>query len=83
MSKFSWFFFFGNPTNKTLTRTGHTWELPTYSKPLGPIITIGQSEILSPSKVEFITLFFGGAQLCRALYQPGQGARIWCRKPIS
>jgi hypothetical protein len=36
----------------------------TNSKPPGPIITIDQSEILSRSHVQFITLFFGGAQLC-------------------
>ncbi len=38
----------------------------TNSKPPGPIITINQSEILSCSHVQFITLFFGGAELCWA-----------------
>jgi hypothetical protein len=36
----------------------------TNSKPPGPIIMIDQSEILSRSQVQFITLFFEGAQLC-------------------
>jgi len=31
---------------------------------------IDQSEILSRSKVQFITPFFGGAQLCCDFYQP-------------
>ncbi len=35
-----------------------------------PIIMINQSEILSHNQVQFITLFFGGAQLCCAFYQP-------------
>jgi hypothetical protein len=52
----------------------------TNSKPLGPIIWIEQSKILSHSQVQFITLFCGSAQLCWAFYQPGQVARIWCRK---
>ncbi len=37
---------------------------------------IDQSEILSRSQVQFITLFFGGVQLCCAIYQPRQAARI-------
>jgi hypothetical protein len=37
------------------------------SKPSRPIIMINQSEILSRSQVQFITLFFGGAQLLRLL----------------
>jgi hypothetical protein len=41
---------------------------------------IDQSEILSRSQVQFITLFLGGTQLCCAFYQPRQAARIWCRK---
>jgi hypothetical protein len=52
----------------------------TNSKPLGPIIMINQSEILSCSEVQFITLFFGGAQLCCAFYQPWHATRIWCKK---
>jgi len=34
----------------------------TNSKPPGPIIMIDQSKILSRNRVQFITLFFGGAQ---------------------
>ncbi len=49
------------------------------SKPPGRIIMIDQAEILNRSQVQFITLFFGGAQLCWAFYQPQQAARI----PIS
>jgi len=41
---------------------------------------IDQLEILSRSKVQFITLFFGAAQLCYAFYQSWQAARIRCRK---
>jgi hypothetical protein len=33
---------------------------------------INQSEILSCSHVQLITLFFGGAPLCCAFYQPGK-----------
>jgi hypothetical protein len=51
----------GNPTNKTITGT-------TNRKPAGLIVMIDQSEILSRSQVQFITFFFGGAQLCCALY---------------
>ncbi len=69
MSKFSCFFLFGgNPTNKTVTGTAaHTWGT-TNSKPSRPIIMIDQSELLSRSHVQFITLFFGGVQLCCAFY---------------
>jgi hypothetical protein len=35
---------------------------------------IDQSEILSRSQVQFITLFYGGAQMCCAFYQPRQAA---------
>jgi hypothetical protein len=41
---------------------------------------IDQSEILSRSHVQFITLFFEGAQLCCAFHRPLEAARIWCRK---
>jgi hypothetical protein len=40
---------------------------------------IDQAQILNRSQVQFITLFFGGAQLCWAFYQPQQAPRI----PIS
>ncbi len=43
---------------------------------LDQIIIIDQSEILSRGQVQFITLFFGGAQLCCDFYQPRQAARI-------
>jgi hypothetical protein len=57
------FFFGGNPTNKTETGTAYTWGTTnSNSKPPGPIIVIDQSEILSCSYVQFITLFLGGAQ---------------------
>jgi len=65
MSKFNCFFF-GNPINNTETETAYTWGT-THSKPSGPVIMIDQLEILSLSQVEFITLVFGGAQLCCAL----------------
>jgi len=78
MSKFS-YFLFDNPTNKTETGTAYTWGT-TNSKPPGPIIVINQLEILSRSQVQFITLSLGGAQLCWAIYQPLQAARIWCRE---
>jgi hypothetical protein len=53
--------FFGNPTNNW------NWNCiymgTTNSKPPGPIIMIDQSKVLSRRQVQFITLFFGGAQL--------------------
>jgi hypothetical protein len=74
-------FFFGDPTNKTVTGTAYTDELLiTCCLPPRPIIMINQSEILSHSQVQFITLFFGGAQLCCAFHQPWRPAQIWCRK---
>ncbi len=78
MSKVS-SFPFDNPTNKTETGTADTWGT-TNSKPLGPIIVIDQSEILSRSHAQFITLSFGGGQLCCALYQPLQAPRILVQK---
>jgi hypothetical protein len=78
MSKFSCFFS-GNPTNKTETGTAYKWGT-TNSKPPGQIIIIDQLKVLSLSQVQFITLVFGGAQLCCAFYQPRQAARIWCGK---
>jgi hypothetical protein len=84
-SKIKWLKFscfpFGNPTNKTETGTAYTLGT-TNSKAPGPIIVIDQSEILSRSHVQFITLSLGGAQLCCAIYQPLQSARIWSRKTI-
>jgi hypothetical protein len=70
-------FVLANPTNKTETGTAYTWR--TTSKPPGPIIMIDQSETLSHSQVQFITLFLGGAQLCCVFYQPRQPARILCQ----
>ncbi len=63
----------------------------TSSKPPGPISIIDQWEILSRSQVQFITLFFGGAQvfaricsICsshvNAIYRSRRAAPIWCRK---
>ncbi len=66
MSKFSCFTF-ANTTNKTVTRTAHTWGLLIANHL--ELIMIDQSEILSRGHVQFITLFFGGAQLCCAFYQ--------------
>jgi hypothetical protein len=43
-------------------------------------IVIDQSEILSRSQVQFITIFLVGAQLCCAFYQPRQAGQIWCRE---
>jgi len=56
-------FFFGNPTNKTKTRTTYTWGT-TNNKPPGPIIVIDQLEKLSCSQAQFMTLFLEDAQLC-------------------
>jgi len=75
MSKFSCFFP-DNPTNKTETGSAFTWGT-TNSKPPRPIIVLDQSEILSRSQVQLITLFLGGAHLCWAFYQPRQAAQIW------
>jgi hypothetical protein len=75
MSKFSCVFL-DNHTNKTETGTTYTCGI-TNSKPPGPIIIIDELEILSLNQVQFITLLFGGAQLCFAFYQPGQTVRIW------
>jgi len=41
---------------------------------------IDYSDILSRRQVQFITLFFGGAELCCAFNQPRHDARIWSRK---
>jgi hypothetical protein len=49
---------FSKPTNKTKTGTANSWET-TNSKPLGPNIMIGQSEIVSGNHIIFITLFSG------------------------
>jgi hypothetical protein len=70
--------FFGNPTNSC--NWNYIYVGTTNSKPPGPIIMVHQSEILSRSQVQFITLFFRSAQLCCAFYQPRQATRIWCRK---
>jgi hypothetical protein len=47
---------------------------------------IDQSEILIRTQVQFITLFFGDAQLCWAFHQPWEAARILlagAQKPIA
>jgi hypothetical protein len=43
---------------------------------------IDQLEILSLNQVQFITLVFGGAQLCRAFYQPRQAAEFGAKNPF-
>jgi hypothetical protein len=53
-------FFSDNPTK---TGSAFTWGT-TNSKPPRPIIVLDQSEILSRSQVQLITLFLGGAQQC-------------------
>jgi len=45
---------------------------PTASKPPGQIIIMDESEILSSSQVQFITLFFGGAQLVATFTSHGK-----------
>jgi hypothetical protein len=57
----------------------------TNSKPHVPVIMIDRSETLSGSQVQFITLFFGGAQLYCTLYQAQQAPRVQHRntKPQS
>ncbi len=47
------------------------WRL-LIAKPPRPIIMIDLSEILSRSQVQFITLFFGGAQLRCAFTSHGK-----------
>jgi len=74
MSKFSCFIF-GNTTNKSVTGTTYTWGL-LIANHVELIIMIDQLKILSCGQVQFITLFFGGAQLCCAFYQPRQAAQI-------
>jgi hypothetical protein len=59
--------FFGNPTNSC------NWYCiyvgTTNSKPPGPIIMIDQSEILSRSQVQFITLFLEAHKCVAGLAQ--------------
>jgi hypothetical protein len=52
MSKFS--FSFGKPTNKTVTGTAYVWGLLIANHQW---VWLTKSEILSPSQVQFITLF--------------------------
>jgi hypothetical protein len=74
MSKFSCVFF-GNPTNKIVTGTAHTWELLIanyrYDRPI---------RNTEPQSGPIYYTLFGGAHQCCAFYQPRQAARIWCRK---
>jgi len=77
MSNFSSFSFFLEPHRKTETEIAYTWGT-TNSNPPGPLIMIDQLEIQSFSQVHFITLVFGDAELCWAIYQPQQAAQIWC-----
>jgi hypothetical protein len=62
---FEFSFFFGNPTNKIVAGNACMWELLIANH-------LDQSKILSRNQVQFITLFFGGAQLCCAFQQPCQ-----------
>jgi len=55
----------------------------TNSKPAGPIIMIDQSEILSRHQVQFITLFFGGAQLFAPFTSHGKLHEFGAEKSIS
>jgi hypothetical protein len=55
----------------------------TNSKPPGPIITIDQLKILNRSGVQFITLFFGGAQLVAPFSSHGNLHEFGAEKPIS
>jgi hypothetical protein len=73
-SKFS-HLVFSNPANKTETGTPNRWGT-TNSKPLGPIIMMGQSETLSSSQITFITLFSAGAERCCAYYQLRQPVEL-------
>ncbi len=52
------------------------------SKPLGPIIMMGQWKALSSNWIIFITLFSGGAQRCCPFYQPRQSAQYCGAKTI-
>jgi hypothetical protein len=65
-SKFG-YSFFCNPTHKIEIETTNSGGT-TNSKPLGPIIMMGQSEIQSSIQIIFITLFSAGAQHCCAFY---------------
>jgi len=84
-SKFSYILLW-NPTHKSdKTETGiaNTWGT-TNSKPSGPIIMMGQSEIVISSQIIFITLFSAGAQHCCAFYQPRQSICTYAvPKPFS
>ncbi len=71
MSKFSSFFWATPPMKLELQIHG------------GLLIAnhLDQSEILSRSQVQFITLFSGSAQLCCTFHQPRQAARIGHSEP--
>jgi len=59
-----------------------TWGT-TISRLRGPIIMIDQSEILSCSQVQFITLFFGGAQLGTPFTCQGNVDEFGAENPVS
>jgi hypothetical protein len=44
---------------------------------------IDESEILTRTQVQFITLFFGGAQLCCAFTSHGKVHEFGAEKPFS
>jgi hypothetical protein len=73
-SKFSYLLFY-NPTNKTETATANR-SGSINSKPLGPIIMMGESETLNSSQIIFITPFSVGARRCCALYQAQQSVQL-------
>ncbi len=74
---------FFNLTHKTKTGTANRWETTNNSKPLEPIIIIGQSERGSNSQILFITLvwqvlgfavpFTNLSRLCK-----NAGAKLFC-----
>jgi hypothetical protein len=64
-SKFS-YVLFCNPTHKTETETTNRWGTSN-SKPLGLIIMMGQSKILSSCQMLFISLLYRVTQILRLL----------------
>jgi hypothetical protein len=68
-------------THKTETGTANRWET-IYSKPPGPIRTMGQLETLISSQIIFITLFPRGAQCVCAIYDPQQTLQLCEPKTI-
>jgi hypothetical protein len=63
-------YFFATPTHEE-AETANKWET-TISKPHGPIVMIGQSEVGISSQIIFITLFSCRCKALLRLYQPQQ-----------